>query len=101
MLRAHCTSTGRIHMPQTPWRLRAAVTLTAAVAVCAPLIMAAAPAQAAGKSGLLAVVDGTVVEYKAAKGKQSRITLTRTGNTVTVDDRIAIKVGAGCQRVKG
>jgi serralysin len=88
-------------MPQAPWRLRAAVTLTAAVAVSAPLSMTALPAQAVGKAGLLAVVDGTVVEYKTAKGKQSRITVTRKGTTITVDDRVAIKVGAGCKRVKG
>ncbi|GIF13541.1 calcium-binding protein [Actinoplanes teichomyceticus] len=59
------------------------------------------PARAAGTAGLLAVVDGTVVEYKTAKGKQSTITLTRKGATITVDDRVAIKVGAGCRRVKG
>jgi Ca2+-binding RTX toxin-like protein len=63
--------------------------------------MAALPAQAAGTAGLLTVVDGTVVEYKTAKGKQSTITLTRAGNTITVDDRVAIKVGAGCKPVKG
>jgi Ca2+-binding RTX toxin-like protein len=77
------------------------VTLSAAVAVCAPLVLAALPAQAAGQAGLLAVVDGTVIEYKTAKGKQSTITLTRQGTTVTVDDRVAIKVGAGCKLVKG
>ncbi|MET8148774.1 calcium-binding protein [Actinoplanes sp. NPDC049668] len=88
-------------MPETRWRLRAAVTLAAAVAVSATLSMGGSPARAVGKAGLLAVVDGTVVEYKAAKGKQSGITLTRTGNTITVDDRVAIKVGAGCRRVKG
>src|SRR4051812_2798556 len=86
-------------MPPAPWRLRAAV--TAAVAVSAPLFIAASPAQAVGKAGVLAVVDGTVVEYKTAKEKQSKITLTRTGNTITVDDRVTIKVGAGCKRVKG
>lgn len=86
-------------MPPTPWRLRAAVTLTTAVAVSAPLAMFALPAQAANP-GLLAVVDSTVVEYKTATGKQSRITLTREGNTITVDDQVAIKVGVGCVLVK-
>ncbi|MFI7547464.1 calcium-binding protein [Actinoplanes sp. NPDC049599] len=77
------------------------MTLTAAVVVSASLSVVALPAQAVGKAGLLAVVDGTVVEYKTAKGKQSKITLTRKGNTITVDDRVAIRVGAGCKRVKG
>ncbi|MEU4219920.1 calcium-binding protein [Actinoplanes sp. NPDC026623] len=75
--------------------------MTTAAAVSAALSMAALPAQAAGKAGLLSVVGGTVVEYKTATGKQSRITLTRTGNTVTVDDTVTIKVGAGCKPVKG
>jgi serralysin len=88
-------------MPQTSWRYRAAVTVTAALATTAALSVGALPAQAAAKAGLLAVVDGTVVEYKTAKGKSSKITLTRKGNTITVDDRVAIKVGAGCKRVKG
>src|SRR5688500_19632662 len=99
MMRAHYRSMGGIPMTSAPWRLRTAMTLTAAVAVSASLAMAALPAQAVGKAGLLAVVDGTVVEYKAAKGQQSKITLTRTGNTITVDDRVAIAVGAGCKRV--
>ena len=77
------------------------MTLSAAVAVSAPLLLSALPAQAVGRAGLLAVVDGTVVEYKAAAGKQSTVTVTRQGATVTVDDKVAIKVGAGCARVKG
>ncbi|MBB2943428.1 Ca2+-binding RTX toxin-like protein [Actinoplanes lutulentus] len=88
-------------MPAASWRLRAAVTLSATLAVTASLAVGALPVHAAGKAGLLAVVDGTVVEYKAAKGKQSTITLTRKGATITVDDRVAITVGAGCRRVKG
>ncbi len=89
-------------MRHSRWRTRVGTTLIAAVTITIPgFAIAAAPAQAAGSAGLLAVVDDTVVEYKTARGKQSKVMLTRSGNTITVDDRVAVKVGAGCKRVKG
>jgi Ca2+-binding RTX toxin-like protein len=58
----------------------------------------AAPAQAAATTGV-ASVSGTKVIYKAAKKKQNRVVLTRSGNTVTVDDKVAVKPGKGCRKV--
>ncbi|MBW6438253.1 calcium-binding protein [Actinoplanes hulinensis] len=61
------------------------------------IVTAPAEAAAAGK----ARVSGTRVLYTAAKGAQNRVVVTRTGNRITVDDRVAIKAGAGCKAVKG
>jgi serralysin len=61
---------------------------------------AAAPAQAAA-TGVVSVYKTTKVRYKAATGKQNRIVITRAGNTITVDDVVAIKAGTGCKKVKG
>lgn len=60
----------------------------------------AAPAQAA-TAGVATVVESTKVRYKAAKGKQNRVVVTRSGNTITVDDKVAVKAGKGCRAVKG
>jgi hypothetical protein len=84
-------------MSRTHRLTRAGLTLLATSAV--GLSLAAAPAQAVGTAGL-ASVSGTKVDYKSARGKQSTVVLTRSGNTVTIDDRIAIKVGKGCKKVK-
>ena len=59
----------------------------------------AAPAEAAATG--VASVSGTKVTYKAARGKQNKVVVTRSGRTVTVDDRVAVKAGKGCKAVKG
>lgn len=68
------------------------------VAVIAAAALHASPAQAA-TTGSAEVVYGTQVVYLAAAGKVNRVTLTRSGNTVMIDDRVKIRPGAGCQRV--
>jgi serralysin len=60
----------------------------------------AAPAQAA-TTGVVSVVSTTKIRYKAGSGHQNRVVITRSGNTITVDDRVAIKAGKGCKAVKG
>jgi serralysin len=60
----------------------------------------AAPAEAS-TTGVASVVEGTKVQYKAAKNKTNKVVVTRSGNTITIDDRVAIRPGAGCQAVKG
>ncbi|MEU4692351.1 calcium-binding protein [Actinoplanes sp. NPDC023714] len=71
--------------------------LTALTVIAAGLC--AAPAQAAS-TGVVTVVETTKVRYKAAKGKQNRVVVTRSGNTITVDDRVALRAGKGCKKVK-
>jgi Ca2+-binding RTX toxin-like protein len=78
------------------WLTRAGLALLVVGAVG----VVATPAQAAG-TGVVSVYDGTKVRYKAGSGHQNRVLLSRSGNTVTVDDRVAIKAGAGCKAVKG
>ena len=57
----------------------------------------AAPAQAAATG--VASVSGTKVQYRAAKGKQNRVVVTRSGRSVTIDDQVAIRAGKGCTAV--
>ncbi|MBG0560848.1 calcium-binding protein [Actinoplanes aureus] len=82
-------------MVRSVWLPRVALTLFTTVSAAA----LAAPAQAAAVAGF-ASVSGTTVQYKAAKGKQNKVVVTRSGNTVTIDDRVAVKPGKGCKAVK-
>lgn len=61
-------------------------------------VAVATPAQAATK-GLATVVGTGIVQYQAAKGRANGVVLTRSGTTVTVDDRTAITPGKGCKAV--
>ncbi|MBW6438227.1 calcium-binding protein [Actinoplanes hulinensis] len=80
-------------MPQSLWLFRVGLTLLTPVAVGA----LAAPAQAASVG--VASVDGTKVQYKAASGKQSKVVVTRSGMSVTIDDVVAVKAGKGCKKL--
>ncbi|BCJ43340.1 hypothetical protein GCM10010168_43510 [Actinoplanes ianthinogenes] len=76
----------------------------AGVAVLAPLglALAAAPAQAAA-GGIVRVTtnaSGAHVVYNAAAGKVNSVTITRSGAKLVIDDRVAIRAGAGCKAVK-
>ncbi|MBO3739504.1 calcium-binding protein [Actinoplanes flavus] len=73
---------------------------TAIVVTTAAVGALGAPVQAAA-SGVVSVVGGTQVKYVAGTGKANRVVVTRSGNTVTVDDRVAVKAGKGCRAVKG
>ncbi|GAA0439989.1 hypothetical protein Aca07nite_48210 [Actinoplanes capillaceus] len=62
-------------------------------------LIAATPAEAAAAGNVR--VSGTRVLYTAAKGAQNRVVVTRSGNRITIDDRVAVKAGPGCKAVKG
>src|SRR5690349_4779293 len=74
-------------------------TLTIATAVIAGAAFLPAPAQAAS-AGTAWVEYGTV-QYTAGAGAVNAVTLTRSGRTVTIDDRVGIKAGRGCAAVPG
>jgi Ca2+-binding RTX toxin-like protein len=59
----------------------------------------AAPAEAATAASAKVVQE--IVRFDAAKGQTNRLTITRSGRTVTLDDKVAIKAGKGCKAVKG
>ncbi|MGK5679669.1 calcium-binding protein [Actinoplanes sp. URMC 104] len=85
-------------MPRlSSWPARAALTLLATGAVG----VVATPAAQAATNGTVAVVSSTIVQYPAATGKTNKVVFTRAGNTVTVDDVVSIKAGAGCSAVSG
>ncbi|MEU8230834.1 calcium-binding protein [Actinoplanes sp. NPDC048967] len=58
-------------------------------------------AQAGPADGRVWVTGSDRLQYQAAHGKQSRVVITRSGRTVTVDDKVAVKAGKGCKPVKG
>jgi Ca2+-binding RTX toxin-like protein len=78
------------------WRFHAASVLITTVSAA----LIAAPAGAV-TSRVASVVDTTKVQYKAANGKQNSVVMTRSGNTITIDDRVAITPGKGCKPVRG
>ncbi len=63
----------------------------------------AAPAQAAtiGRASVDFSSDGRRVVFVAGSGTTNKIVVTRSGNTITLDDRAAVKAGPGCTAVKG
>jgi Ca2+-binding RTX toxin-like protein len=72
--------------------------ITAAVGVVA------APAQAAA-TGVVYVKgdphDPVDIVFTAGSTKKNSVVITRSGRTVTIDDRVAVKAGKGCKAVKG
>ncbi|WP_433384898.1 calcium-binding protein [Actinoplanes sp. CA-142083] len=63
------------------------------------LLAMPAPAQAAATG--VASVSSTTVSFGAAARAVNNIVITRSGLTVTIDDRVAIRAGKGCKAVKG
>lgn len=90
-------------MSRITWLSRAGVALLSATAAVGAFT---SPAQAAS-TGVVYV--GTPVEpgdpvhiiFKAGSGKRNAVVVTRSGGTVTIDDRVAIRAGKGCKAVKG
>jgi Ca2+-binding RTX toxin-like protein len=70
-----------------------------AVAVASTALFAV-PAQAAS-AGLAKVVGSSTVQFNALMGKSNSLSITISGRTVTLNDKVAIKAGKGCKAVKG
>jgi Ca2+-binding RTX toxin-like protein len=70
------------------------------IAAVASTALFSAPAQAAA-AGTAKVVGSTTVQFNALSGKTNGLTITISGRTVTLDDKVAIKAGKGCKAVKG
>jgi Ca2+-binding RTX toxin-like protein len=81
----------------SPWRAGVGATLLATTVSIGAFAL---PAQAGGTTGV-ASVSGTKVRYKAGNNRVNRVVVTRSGNTVTIDDRVTVKPGKGCKAVKG
>ena len=60
-----------------------------------------APAQAQALPLRMAEVVKETVYYDAASGARNDVVITRSGRTVTIDDRVAISAGRGCYNVPG
>ncbi len=48
-----------------------------------------------------AKVSGTTVTFTAGTGVTNAVVVTGSGKTIVIDDRVALKPGAGCKRVSG
>jgi len=74
----------------------------AAVAVAAATTLFGSPAQAATVGNVEVVsAHSPIVLFTAGSGHQNSVVVTKSGNTVTIDDRVAIKARNGCKAVKG
>jgi Ca2+-binding RTX toxin-like protein len=69
-----------------------------AVTAVLAVVAVGTPARAA-TTGIALVHSGTTVAFTAGAKKTNKVTVTRSGRTVTIDDVVTIKAGAGCQRV--
>ncbi|GGN34738.1 Ca2+-binding RTX toxin-like protein [Actinoplanes campanulatus] len=78
------------------WLSRVGMTLLATISAGA----LATPAKAA-TTGVASVYATTKVQFKAAAGRTNRVVITRSGNTVLIDDAVALKPGTGCKAVSG
>jgi Ca2+-binding RTX toxin-like protein len=87
-------------MSRSIWLARAGTVLLGSLA----LGTLAVPAQAV-TPGIARVVPhwsgtGAQVEYTAAGGSTNSVSFTRSGGKVVLNDRVAVKAGAGCKAVK-
>src|SRR4051812_2032244 len=71
-----------------PVLLRGAVTGTAA-----------GPAEAASP-GVATVTGSNSVRYAAGSNQANSVVVTRSGRTITIDDRVPVKAGKGCTAVR-
>jgi serralysin len=82
-------------MSRHSWLARAGLTLSVVLTAGA----FAGPAEAASYGDVSAGV--TRITFKADYGVQNRVVITRSGRTVTIDDRVTLKPGKNCKQVKG
>jgi Ca2+-binding RTX toxin-like protein len=85
-------------MSRTRWVLRGGAALLATVAVGA---LSVAPAQAGYYDHGKIDVDRDYISFRAAKNKVNKVTITRSGNVFTIDDRVRLVPGPGCVQVRG
>jgi len=82
-------------MTRNRWPARAGLAVLVTVATGS----VAAPAAAAGYGW--ATAGTSKVTFTADYGVTNKVVITRSGRTVTIDDRVAVKPGKGCKQVKG
>ena len=85
-------------MATTRWVLRSGAALFATVAVGALTVV---PAQAGPYDHGRISVDRDYISFRAAKNKVNKVTVTRSGNVFTIDDRVTLVAEEGCVQVKG
>jgi serralysin len=78
-------------------KVRSALLLSTASIIAATAV--AGPAAAASYGWVTA--DATTISFSADTKVQNQVVITRSGRTVTIDDRVAVKPGTNCKQVKG
>ncbi|WP_229067494.1 calcium-binding protein [Actinoplanes sp. DH11] len=72
------------------------------IATAVTTALLASPAQAASAAKAEVVgKNSTVVRFTAAAGQANSLSITISGRTITLNDKVAIKAGKGCKAVKG
>ena len=84
-------------MPRSLWLTRVGLTLLTTMAVAGGT---AGPARAA-TTGVASVPGEMEVQYLAGSDRVNKVVVTRSGNVITIDDRVTVRAGKGCKRVKG
>jgi Ca2+-binding RTX toxin-like protein len=88
-------------MSANVWLRRLGVTLLTTTATVG---VAALPAEAAS-TGIaymrMEPYEAVNLVFKAGSAKRNAVVITRSGNTITVDDRVTLRAGKGCKQVKG
>jgi serralysin len=82
-------------MARILWPIRAVPTLLIVIAAAA----FAGPAEAASYGYASAGVSR--ISFLADYSVKNRVVITRSGRTITIDDRVAVKPGKNCKQVKG
>ncbi|MBW6438252.1 hypothetical protein KZ829_31450 [Actinoplanes hulinensis] len=89
-------------MSGTTWLSRVGAALAGTTAAVGVL---AAPAQAATTGQVYVRYaepgDPGQIVYNAGPGRRNTVVVTRSGRTVTIDDRVTVRAGKGCKAVKG
>ncbi|GAA0440037.1 hypothetical protein Aca07nite_48140 [Actinoplanes capillaceus] len=78
----------------------ALIAATVTAVATSALFASAAQAATVGKAEVVGV-HKSIVRFTAAAGQANSLTITISGRTVTLDDKVAIKAGKGCKAVKG
>ncbi|KUL33764.1 calcium-binding protein [Actinoplanes awajinensis] len=75
--------------------------LRAGLVVLTVIAAGSVASPAAAASWGYATAGATKVSFAADYKAQNKVVITRSGRTVTIDDRVAIRPGKGCKQVKG
>ncbi len=78
-------------------RIWSALLLSAATTIAVTAVAGSAAASSYGRVS----ANATTISFSADTKVSNKVVITRSGRTVTIDDRVAVKPGRNCKQVKG